>query len=222
MDTINNAMAQPGLQPSFSDRVRYSKALIPTLAVMLVAVAALATTLVVTRTGAQDGVPDGPEPVAAAPAKQQLAQTAPAKPAPAKPVAAQQRAPQPVQVARAPVCGNCGVVESSVAVQRQGQVSGIGNSGIGVGAVGGAVVGGLLGNQVGKGSGRTAATVLGAAAGGYAGHAIEKNYKKVTVYQTRVRMQDGSYRTVELNQPVAAGTAVTVEGNNLRVASANS
>ena len=196
MDPINNAMAQPGLQPSFSDRVRHSKALIPTLAVMLVAVAALATTLVVTRTGAQDGVPDAPEPVAAAPAKQQLAQTGPAKPAPAKPAAAQ-RAPQPVQVARAPVCGNCGVVESSVAVQRQGQVNGIGNSGIGVGAVGGAVVGGLLGNMVGGGNGKKIATVAGAVGGGYAGNEIEKNQKSYTVWVVQVEQADGRARRFE-------------------------
>jgi outer membrane lipoprotein SlyB len=211
----NHAMAQPGMQPSFSDKVRHSKALIPTLAVMLVAVGALATTLVVTRTGAQDGVPDGPAPVAQVAPTQKLVQ-APAK----APVKVVQQQPKPVTVARA-VCGNCGVVESSVAVQRQGQVNGIANTGIGVGAVGGAVVGGLLGNQVGKGSGRTAATVLGAAGGAYAGNAIEKNYKKVTVYQMRIRMNDGSYRTIEQGAAIPAGSSVVVEGNTARVATSN-
>ena len=39
-----------------------------------------------------------------------------------------------------------------------------------VGTVGGAVAGGLLGNQFGKGTGKTVATVGGVAAGGYLGN----------------------------------------------------
>ncbi len=79
------------------------------------------------------------------------------------------------------------------------------------------MIGGLLGNQVGGGSGKTAATVLGAAGGAYAGNRVEKNMKKVTVYQMRVRMNDGSYRTIEQSNPVASGSRVVVEGNSLRV-----
>lgn len=41
-----------------------------------------------------------------------------------------------------------------------------------IGTVAGALIGGILGNQVGKGSGRKVATVLGAVAGGYAGNRI--------------------------------------------------
>ena len=66
------------------------------------------------------------------------------------------------------------------------------------GAVLGAVVGGLLGNQVGSGSGRTAATIAGAAAGGAVGHNVQKNKRAwVDGYRMRIRMDNGSYRTIE-------------------------
>src|SRR5688500_6073502 len=42
-------------------------------------------------------------------------------------------------------------------------------SGPGIGAIGGAIAGGVLGNQVGSGTGRAAATVGGAVAGGVIG-----------------------------------------------------
>jgi uncharacterized protein YcfJ len=52
----------------------------------------------------------------------------------------------------------------------------------------GAVAGGLLGSQVGGGSGRTLATVAGAAGGGYAGNQVQKNMQeKNTVSRTERR-----------------------------------
>lgn len=65
-------------------------------------------------------------------------------------------------------CGNCGTV---VAVQQVRHKS----SQLGVGTAIGAVAGGLLGHTIGKGDGRTAATVGGAVAGGAVGHQVEKN-----------------------------------------------
>ena len=47
-----------------------------------------------------------------------------------------------------------------------------------LGTVAGAAVGGLLGNQVGGGSGRTAATAVGAAAGGFAGYKLAEEKPK--------------------------------------------
>ena len=88
--------------------------------------------------------------------------------------------------------------------------------GPGIGAVGGGVLGAVLGNQVGNGNGKTVATILGAIGGGFAGNAIEKNMKKETVYQVSVRMDDGSRRTVELAQPPAVGSKVTVDGSSIR------
>jgi outer membrane lipoprotein SlyB len=233
MDTNNNhPMAQPGMQPSFSDKLRHSKALIPTLAVMAVAVAALATTLAVTHTNAQNGQ----NAVGEVPAVTQVVTPAPLATLPAAlppppvraPAAVVARAPSPVTSVVTPrpappvvvaqkVCHSCGVVESVTPVTRQGEVNGIGNSQIGVGTVAGGVLGAVLGNQIGHGSGRTAATVLGAAGGAYAGNTVEKNMKKVTVYQMHIRMNDGSYRTIEHGNAIATGSRVIVEGQSVRL-----
>jgi outer membrane lipoprotein SlyB len=83
-----------------------------------------------------------------------------------------------------PVCTECGVVDSINVVEKQG-------SGSGLGAVGGAVVGGLLGHQIGSGRGNTAATVIGAAGGAYAGHEVEKRVKTDKEYHVTVRTDDG-------------------------------
>lgn len=91
-------------------------------------------------------------------------------------------------------CNSCGRVEAVHTVQTAASPSG-------VGVVGGAVVGGLLGNQIGGGSGRTLATVAGAVGGGYAGNEIEKNTRKRTTYQVRVRMEDGKIRNFPYNNP---------------------
>lgn len=88
-----------------------------------------------------------------------------------------------------------GVVQSIDLVRQDN--TGIGGSGIGVGAIAGAVVGGVVGSQVGKGRGNTAATVIGAAGGAYAGHEIEKrNQQQSDAYKLTIRMQDSSYQTV--------------------------
>jgi uncharacterized protein YcfJ len=138
-----------------------------------------------------------PPPVRApAPASSQLAQTEPAPmPAPAP----------------APVCAVCGRVESVRTVHHPAPPTG-------VGAVAGGVVGGVVGNQIGHGSGRAAATVLGAVGGGYLGHTIEKRTRTVTAYEVRVRMADGSLRTVETATAPPIGKAVTLEGKVLRPA----
>jgi outer membrane lipoprotein SlyB len=105
--------------------------------------------------------------------------------------AAPPAAQNPVRSALAGRCSDCGVIESIRAVEVKGQGSGLG-------AVAGGVVGGVLGNQIGRGNGRAAATVVGAGAGAYAGHEIEKSVNNTVSYQVRVRMNDGTYRT--LNQ----------------------
>ena len=117
-------------------------------------------------------------------------------------------APVPV-VAQA--CSTCGSVESVTAVQRTTKADGPG-----VGMVAGGVAGAVLGNQVGRGNGRAAATILGAIGGGWAGNAIERNVRKETVYQVGVRMDDGSRRTIEVAQPPAIGSKVTVDGSQIR------
>ena len=118
-----------------------------------------------------------------------------------------QPAPQPMRS----VCSNCGTVESATPIQREG-------AGTGLGAVAGGVLGAVVGSQMGGGNGRTAATVLGALGGGWAGNTVEKKMKKETLYQVRVRMEDGGSRTFEVAAPVSAGSHVTVEGGSLRMA----
>jgi len=153
------------------------------------------------------------------PAAQQAAQPVAALEAPvAKPVppaatpakAHKATAPAPTtSVAQAPVCTNCGVVESVQALQRKG-------AGTGLGAVAGGVAGAVLGNQVGKGNGRTAMTVLGAVGGGFAGNEVEKRARAETVFQVRVRMDDGSVRTLEQHQAPRNGERVEVHGQTLK------
>ncbi len=110
----------------------------------------------------------------------------------------------------APVCGTCGVVESVETVVHKGE-------GTGLGAVAGGVLGGVIGNQMGSGKGRSAMTVIGAVGGGLAGNEIEKRQRSTTSYRVKVRMDDGSLRTVERSQSIAAGTRVTVDGQKLSV-----
>ncbi|MBC7706872.1 MAG: glycine zipper 2TM domain-containing protein [Rhodoferax sp.] len=110
-----------------------------------------------------------------------------------------------------PVCVNCGTIESVTPVERQGK-------GGGVGAVAGGVLGAVVGNQVGHGGGRTAATLLGALGGGFAGNAVEKHVNRETVYQVRIRMEDGSTRTVEQGTQPSVGTRVTVDNGVMHAA----
>jgi len=186
-------------------------------AVALVALTAIATTLVVkpAAPAAHAGSESGAATLAAQPlissnkAGGQVADEKPApKVAPARTHAVPSKPSTPERVAAAP-CTNCGVVESVVAVKQKGEASG-------VGAVGGAVVGGLLGSAVGKGDGKKVATVLGAVGGGVAGNEIEKNHKATTAYQVTVRMQDGTARTITQSTAPTVGQKVTLEGSQLK------
>ena len=80
-------------------------------------------------------------------------------------------------------CGYCGHVKKIQPYEAAGSGTG--------GAVAGAVIGGVLGNQVGGGSGKTVATVAGAAGGAYAGKKIAENRTTRTRYKITVRMDDG-------------------------------
>jgi outer membrane lipoprotein SlyB len=120
-------------------------------------------------------------------------------------------APVIVQAPAKPVCASCGTVEAVTPITKEGQ-------GSGVGVIAGGVLGGVVGNQVGKGSGRTVATVLGAVGGGLAGNTIEKKMKKETVYSVRVRMEDGTSRTVEQSSAPMVGSKVTLNGQTMRPA----
>ena len=126
--------------------------------------------------------------------------TAPAMPgAQNAPVQTAQPAPAALQPAAqpaapvAPPCSTCGTVDSIRVTEKAGE-------GSAVGVIAGGVLGGLLGNQIASGRGNTAATILGAAGGAYAGHQVEKTVKKTSQYEVNVRMEDGGLRTVTYDQ----------------------
>lgn len=127
---------------------------------------------------------------AATPARQAVAETAPA----------------PALV----ICATCGTVRSITAVAQQG-------TGTGVGAALGAIVGGVAGNQVGGGSGQKIATVAGAIGGAVLGNNIEKNRNSVNYYEITIDMEGGGQQfiTVPDATGIAVGSAVNVQGNTI-------
>ncbi|MDP2397144.1 MAG: glycine zipper 2TM domain-containing protein [Burkholderiales bacterium] len=114
-----------------------------------------------------------------------------------------------------------GVVQSIELVRQNTTAStGIGGSGIGVGAIAGAVVGGVLGNQVGGGTGQTVATVAGAAGGAYVGNEIEKSQQQKTAdaYKITVRMDSGQHQTVTQgnNAGLRVGDRVRIDNGTVQ------
>ena len=89
----------------------------------------------------------------------------------------------------AKICANCGVISAVRAIEQPGEATGLG-------AVAGGVAGALIGSQIGQGRGTTAAEIAGAAGGAYAGHQVEKNYRKTKRYEIDVRMEDGTRRVI--------------------------
>lgn len=145
-------------------------------------------------------------------AEEAKARAAAAEKASKKKQAAVAAAPAPVvsKPEPKPVCQDCGTVAGVTAVQVQGE-------GSGMGAVAGAIAGAVIGHQFGRGQGNTAAKVVGAAGGGYAGNEIEKRMRSTTVYDVTVQMDNGSTRTVRVADPsgISSGERVRVEGSNL-------
>ena len=117
----------------------------------------------------------------------------------------------PAQPEPGATCATCGVVTSVQYVEKKGE-------GSGVGLVAGGVVGGVLGHQIGSGRGNTAATIIGAGAGAYAGNQVEKNAKKKSYWVVSVTLDDGSKRSINENAKPAykKGDRVKiVDGNRL-------
>ena len=115
---------------------------------------------------------------------------------------------QPTRVAayEPPVCRNCGTVDSITPITKQGE-------GSGAGAVLGGVLGGVLGHQVGGGRGKDLATVAGAVGGAVLGNTVEKNSKTTSVYDVRVRLEDGTFQTLryETEPGIRVGDKVKIE-----------
>jgi len=108
----------------------------------------------------------------------------------------------------AAACHDCGVVEAVDAVKVQGQTNGLG-------AVAGGVGGALVGNRIAGNRNRTLGGVVGAVGGGLLGNAIEKHERTSTVYDVKVRMDDGTVRTVRESTAPAVGEKVRVEADGL-------
>lgn len=128
------------------------------------------------------------------------------------PTAAHKAQPQLAkQEATKAVCAECGVIESVTAIKVAGK-------GTGIGIAGGAVVGGLLGHQIGGGRGKDVATVAGAVGGAVAGNAIEKNVASTTVYEIRVKFDDGTRNVYNESNPPQwqSGDRVRVVNGSIR------
>lgn len=122
--------------------------------------------------------------------------------------------PRPVERAEPappPVCNECGVIASITPVKEKAK-------GSGAGAVIGAIAGGVAGHQFGGGRGKDVATAAGAIGGGFAGNEIEKRARATTYYAVGVNMENGSFQTVNVNDPagLSAGSRVRVVGGNLQ------
>lgn len=89
-------------------------------------------------------------------------------------------------------CGNCGTVTNVDQIRHK-------DKHLGAGTAIGAIAGGVLGSTVGKGDGRTAATVGGAVAGGAIGHQVEKNNRD-SDYGWRFDVQMDNGRRVSVRQ----------------------
>ena len=100
-----------------------------------------------------------------------------------------QQAPQPMQQAQRVDTGRVAQMEL-VRTQERPQATG-------GGALIGGILGAVIGHQIGGGSGRAAATVLGGFGGAIAGNAIEGQQQPGQVhesYRVGVQGDDGSYR----------------------------
>jgi outer membrane lipoprotein SlyB len=129
-------------------------------------------------------------------------------PAPVHHETAQNNAPQQVAAA-APVCTTCGVIDGYSPVKVQGQNNGIG-------AVAGGLGGALVGSKIAGRGNHTLGGAIGAVGGGLLGNAIESHERTSTAYDVRVRMADGSIRTVRQAAVPTVGQRVNVEGNTLK------
>jgi outer membrane lipoprotein SlyB len=108
-------------------------------------------------------------------------------------------------------CGNCGTVVGVEQIKHK-------DKHLGAGTALGAVAGGVLGSTVGKGDGRTAATVGGAVAGGAIGHEVEKNNRDTNyAWRFSVEMDNGRQVTVTQgdNGDIRSGDRVRVSNGRI-------
>ena len=112
------------------------------------------------------------------------------------------------------LCETCGVVANI----RQVEVNDSRDNNNLVGTIGGAAAGGLLGSTIGHGKGRSAATLLGALGGGYAGNRVENNIHRRVAYVVSIRFENGHYENFTYQRvPFSIGQHVRKEHGALYV-----
>lgn len=120
---------------------------------------------------------------------------------------------QPVYTSGQPAYTSYGYIDSIQVI------AGSNSSGPGVGAVIGGVVGGVLGNQVGGGVGKDIATVAGVVGGAVVGNKIEQSNRAPAhdTYQISVRLDNGSYQTIQQDSLVdlQVGNRVRIENGRV-------
>ncbi len=118
-------------------------------------------------------------------------------------------APIQKQAAAAPVCADCGVVTRVRTVEVKAEPTG-------AGAVIGGVAGAVVGHEIAD-KHRDLGTLVGAAGGAFAGHQIERQTRTKQRYAISVRMNDGTTRTVTVEQQPAwrAGDRVRLRNGAL-------
>ena len=82
----------------------------------------------------------------------------------------------------------------------------------------GGIIGGIIGHQIGGGTGNTAATVLGAAGGAYAGNQVQQRRRADNeTFRVTVRTSGGSYQTITTDNitDLRTGDRVRVEGSSI-------
>jgi outer membrane lipoprotein SlyB len=124
-------------------------------------------------------------------------------------------APRNEPVAEAP---GRSVAYAQYGVVRNIELVSVGSRTSGGGAVLGGVLGAVIGNQIGSGSGRAAATGVGAVGGAVIGNQIEKRNKSDDeVYRVSVRFENGSIAQYDYQRidDLRVGDRVRLEGGQL-------
>jgi outer membrane lipoprotein SlyB len=183
----------------------------PLLTVAAVSLTVLSAVGIAALTGLLPHSRGASEPVTA-PEVQKPIEHAVAMPPPAAPAAK----PKPRTVARhaapAQLPGVMGVVDSVKEVEQKGE------NPI-AGPIIGGIAGAVLGHQFGEGRGKTVGTAVGAGAGILGGKVIEEKVRATKHWETTVRLDDGSTKTISSESQPAwhAGERVrVVEGQILK------
>ncbi len=108
-------------------------------------------------------------------------------------------------------CATCGAIEAINVVEVKGDSPNV------LGTIAGGVLGGVAGHQVGGGSGKDLATVIGAIGGAYAGNRVQNNMDKTKVFRVTVRLDGGTVQNFDYaaDPAVQVGTRVRVENGAL-------